>query len=309
MNFTEQSNKFLTDLAARKRRPAKPATLRTYGSHIKNWIIPLIGELPIENFTNAAMKDFATLLVEKGKGPKTVREIVTLVKQIIGSVVDTEGNKVYVRQWNSDFIDLPDLGQQNQPILTPDMLIGAMTSKHKVFYALLAGTGLRIGEALAIRCPDDGVHTAWDPIKAVIRVRTSVCMNREQAPKTPASIREVDLELRLNNLLLAYEATNGVLSGPELAAPLFRNRKGGFMHERTLRLDLKNLEIPGFHAFRRFRNTRLRELGTPEDIIRYWAGHAGAGITDRYSKLAESVELRKTWAQRSGLGFELPEIS
>jgi hypothetical protein len=45
-----------------------------------------------------------------------------------------------------------------------------------------------------------------------------------------------------------------------------------------------------------------------EDIIRYWVGHAGEGITDRYSKLAENVELRKEWARRAGLGFELDKV-
>jgi integrase len=75
-----------------------------------------------------------------------------------------------------------------------------------------------------------------------------------------------------------------------------------------MRAHLKSLGICGFHTFRRYRITRLRELGTPEDIVRYWAGHAGGGITDRYSKLAENKELRKQWAVRAGLGFELPEI-
>ena len=72
-------------------------------------------------------------------------------------------------------------------------------------------------------------------------------------------------------------------------------------------IELYGYGIKGFHAFRRFRTTRLRELGVPEDIIRYWIGHAGAGITDRYSKLAENQELRRGWAVRAGLGFDLLE--
>lgn len=52
----------------------------------------------------------------------------------------------------------------------------------------------------------------------------------------------------------------------------------------------------------------MRELGTPEDIVRYWVGHAGERITDRYSKLAENVELRKEWALRAGLGFSLDHL-
>ena len=41
---------------------------------------------------------------------------------------------------------------------------------------------------------------------------------------------------------------------------------------------------------------------------RFWVGHAGKDITDRYSKLAENIELRKEWARRAGLGFELDKV-
>jgi hypothetical protein len=80
------------------------------------------------------------------------------------------------------------------------------------------------------------------------------------------------------------------------------------MHLRTATARLKKHGILGFHSFRRYRITRLRELGTPEDIVRYWVGHAGEGITDRYSKLAENVELRKQWALRARLGFDLDHL-
>jgi hypothetical protein len=47
-------------------------------------------------------------------------------------------------------------------------------------------------------------------------------------------------------------------------------------------------------------------ISTPS--TRFWSGHTGQGITDRYSKLAENVELRKEWAARAGLGFELHHL-
>ena len=62
----------------------------------------------------------------------------------------------------------------------------------------------------------------------------------------------------------------------------------------------------GFHAFRRFRTTWLRKNRTPEDLIRYWLGHADETVTDGYSKLREDVEYRKEVAERVGLGFTFP---
>src|SRR6476659_5099624 len=37
-------------------------------------------------------------------------------------------------------------------------------------------------------------------------------------------------------------------------------------------------------------------------------GPGWRGIADRYSKLAENVELRKEWALRAGLGFSLDHL-
>jgi integrase len=39
-----------------------------------------------------------------------------------------------------------------------------------------------------------------------------------------------------------------------------------------------------FHSFRRFRVTHLRDQSVPEDILRFWIGHADKSVTDRYSK-------------------------
>src|ERR1700756_2740927 len=77
---------------------------------------------------------------------------------------------------------------------------------------------------------------------------------------------------------------------------------------RTLHPILENFNEPkcGCHAFRRFRVTHLRKNGVPEDLIHFWAGHAGKSVTDDYSKLKDDLGFRKEVAIRVGLGFELP---
>jgi len=61
----------------------------------------------------------------------------------------------------------------------------------------------------------------------------------------------------------------------------------------------------GAPAFRRFRTTWLRKQRAPEDLIRFWLGHANRSVTDRYSKLKEDVTFRKKIAEQVGIGFEL----
>jgi integrase len=65
----------------------------------------------------------------------------------------------------------------------------------------------------------------------------------------------------------------------------------------------------GNHAFRRFRNTYLRNYtDCPEGLYKYWLGHAGRDMSDLYDKIKEDVTFRRKWAERCGFGFELPSV-
>jgi integrase len=48
-----------------------------------------------------------------------------------------------------------------------------------------------------------------------------------------------------------------------------------------------------FLAFRRFHTTWLGKNRAPEDLIRFWLGHADKTVTDGYSKLGEDAAFRK----------------
>lgn len=61
----------------------------------------------------------------------------------------------------------------------------------------------------------------------------------------------------------------------------------------------------GNHAFRRFRNTYLRNYtDCPEGLYKYWMGHAEKDMSDLYDKIKEDVAFRRKWAEQCGFGFE-----
>ncbi len=65
----------------------------------------------------------------------------------------------------------------------------------------------------------------------------------------------------------------------------------------------------GNHAFRRFRNTYLRNYTPcPGGLQQFWMGHAGETMTDLYDKVREDLQFRLEWAEKCGIGFELPEF-
>jgi len=69
---------------------------------------------------------------------------------------------------------------------------------------------------------------------------------------------------------------------------------------RSLHPILEELKVEktGFHAKRRFRTTWLRKQRAPEDIIKFWLGHAKESVTDTYSKLADDGDFRKQVQKR-----------
>jgi hypothetical protein len=301
MNFENEGPRLIQRLITRNRNPVKPATVATYQRYLRVHIIPMIGQVQLKDFGNGAMKDFGRSLVEKKLSPKSVNEIASFVRQIIACPVTADGDHIFPRTWNHEFIDLPPVQNQKQNMVTQSQLEAVLQTKFGVFFSALAGTGLRIGEALPIRIGDDGEHTCWDAEACAIHVRTSVWRRKEQLPKTLAAFRTVDLAPELNDLLKTFAG--------DRKGYLFENSAGKMLHESTLGAVLREFEIRGHHSFRRYRATRCREIGAPEDILRGWLGHRGRSQTDDYSKLSENAAVRSEWAKKVGLGFELPIIS
>src|ERR1700720_3279447 len=65
-------------------------------------------------------------------------------------------------------------------------------------------------------------------------------------------------------------------------------------------------EYGGFNIFRRFRLTHLETSGCPETLKHFWSGHAQKHVSERYVKLDQNRDFRLHWAEKIGLGFELP---
>jgi hypothetical protein len=79
--------------------------------------------------------------------------VVTVVKFVVASAVDEEGNQIHPRGWNYEFIQLRLVIKENQscPTVTGAEISGLLNSlkeRYAVLVAPVAGTGLRIGEAL-----------------------------------------------------------------------------------------------------------------------------------------------------------------
>lgn len=334
ITFRVAASSWLHHCMTRKRNPIKSATAKGYQASI-NRLLPMIGELPLVQITNKVVKKVVESLVAEELEAKTIHEIVGVIKYVVASVLDEEGERVYPRNWNHDFIDLPTIGKQHQPTFIPEQvtaIVGAAKGRYAVLDALLAGTAIRIGEGLAIEIGPqlDDATTISEDCKTIY-IRKSVWNGKKQAPKTQAAIREVDLCDELAAMVKDYigDRKSGFLFCSDTGKPLLQRnilrdslypilmgRKAYQTYRMVNGKKVKHILLPavpgvtgkqmGFHAFRRFRATHLRVEGVPEDFIKFWLGHADSTITDRYSKMKDRVALRKEWAEKAGLGFDLP---
>ena len=82
-----------------------------------------------------------------------------VVKMVVASAVNEEGEQRYPRKWNHSFIDLPRIRNPKQPCFSGEVVTRIVASakkeKYRLFFALCGGTGLRFGEALGIKAQDD----------------------------------------------------------------------------------------------------------------------------------------------------------
>ena len=295
--FRQQAECWIASLPARKRRPVKPATISGWRDALNAWLLPHLGDKLLADVSNSAVRELVEKMSDAGLSPKTIVNYVQVVKFVVASAVNDEGEQIYPRKWNHDFIQLPIVrrDQQRRPTVTEsdlrEILATVKNCKYSLLFALLAGTGLRIGEALALRPTDFG------PDCSVLQVRRSIWRGQEQDPKTVNAVRVVDIPE-----VLALEL-RGYVSG--VSGYLFATAQGKPLQQRNVLRILHSVKRVGFHAFRRFRLTWLRKNGVPKDLERIWMGHASEEVGDLYSKLKEDVAFRQQWAERIGLGFEL----
>lgn len=308
MNFAAQGRVYIDRLKIRNRRPVKPATVAAFESYLRNHVVPHIGQAELESFNNGALKSFVQTLIDKKLSPKSITEISAFVQSIVASVLDGDGNRVYPRVWNLDFVDAPPVKKQHQPTVAKEFLQAILRNKtvkvrNRVLLALLACTGLRVGELLALQLGADpsDQNTVWDADEQMIRVRKSVWRGKLQDPKTAAAARDIDLSTPTNKMLQEFA------KGMEQGTFLFCSKSGKPLQQsHVAKFIFKPLSIPGAHSLRRLRVSHLREVGCNEDILKGWLGHSnGSDITNRYSKVSENLELRRTWAERVGTGLDL----
>lgn len=278
MNFKQYSDYYIDNILSMK-KPASQASMR---SHIRR-AVKSFGKIKLDRLTGQMIQKHISL-VSTELSAKSVQTYWSTIKNILNRA-RLEGFTTLVVE-----PELPKVFKLKQPYLTKEemrSIILAGSGKFKLLAELLAETGCRIGEALALRPSDVNLE------KSTLSITRSLFNGKEQQPKSENAIREISISYGLATRLHT-DGTDFIFLRRDIGRNVQRNNQNC---RRLLQRVLTKLTIGvrGFHAFRRGNASLMASLGVPEHIIRYRLGHAG-GVTAGY--IQTPVGTDKRWSEK-----------
>lgn len=311
VSFRDQAKTYLRWATTRDREPIKDSS--SVLAALNKWILPAIGDLPLGDVHNITVKPLVTKM-KKSLSARTVNTYVEYIKQVVASSLKDgkTGEPMHPRKWDAREMDLPVIKsrQQRRPALklnAVDKLVSESEGEEQALYVLLAATGMRISEALALETKHfvNNCRT--------IQVYQQVDRDHPRIVpyvKTNAGFREVDVCTAVGEYLRAFtNGKDGLLFQTRNGTPYLHNN----LEQRWLTPRLQAMGVDekgmGFHAFRRFRKTWLRGKRVQEDINNFWMGHQPETMSETYSRLDLELDLRLAEAEHMGVGFSVPFAS
>jgi integrase len=310
ITFHEQSKLWLEQLQSRKRNPIGANYVVTIQGALDKWILPVIGDFPLSDVDNLSVKPLIDKMHSEGLSARTVNKYSEFVKQVVESLREKNGEPVHKRTWDAETMDLPvvEHGKQKRPSFKADAiteLVKQTAGQEQALYILLAATGMRVSEALAVETR----HFINDGRTIVVEQQVE-----KDAPrivpylKTDAAKRQIDLHPDIAEYLRRFTTgKTGLLFQTANGTPhLHGNLAARWLTPRLIdmKLDEKGM---GWHSFRRFRKTWLRGARCLEDLNNFWMGDKPTTMSELYSHLYEEMHLRLIEVERVGYGFTLPE--
>ncbi len=256
-------------------RKLRHGTMQTYAGAMRKHVLPALGHLTLAELTRERVRTYIKEALAAGQDAKTLRNSVGVLRSCLASYVD-DGilpsnpaalgrGLIPVRHPDPKSLTRPDLNR---------FLEAARKEPHYDLILFLALTGVRLGEALALRWED--VHLAER--RAVIR--RSVRLSNEGAPKTRFGLRPVDLAAPLVRALEARLATR---TG---ASPLvFPSSTGRYVNARHLlhvfgRVSARAALPPVHpHMLRHTWATVMLNGGAPLNYVSRALGHHSTAFT------------------------------
>ncbi|TIC84103.1 site-specific integrase [Nocardioides sp. GY 10127] len=274
-------------------------TARIVDNALRLHLVPALGETPIVAVRRTRVQGLVKELEQKGLAPGTVRNVYEVLAKVFAAAVDDR----LIPSSPCARIRLP---RDDRPEVQPptveevERVAGAIGDRWRALVILLAGSGLRIGEARGLMVGD------VDFLRRTIRVERQRMQSGQLQPlKSKASRRTLPAGTVLLDELAAHLATFGPA---DLAAPLFVDEFGDPLSytrwKRLLASACREADVDvTAHGFRHFYASALIAGGASVKQVQVALGHASATITLRtYAHLFPGDEDRTRNVMDAALG-------
>jgi len=288
----------------------KASTQHGYKTVLAVHVLPAWRKWRLRDIDRLAIQQWIADKFRQGTGWQVVRNAWTLLASILESTVGYG----YLPTNPARGIKFPPKPLKRRPAVIAGegfvSLLRHLGEPYRTMVSLIAATGLRIGELLALR------WSALDLDAGTLTVRESVFEGTFQLPKTPRAQRTIPLGPRAVKALLDHRQHRSRREPNDL---VFGNRNGEPLRESKL---LGRVLQPAalaagigrvtWHQFRHVHSSLMSDLRVPVKIAQEQLGHASISTTlniythvvdASHRRAVEAVEERLFDLDSNGLGF------
>jgi integrase len=255
----------------------KASTQHGYKNVLSNHVLPAWKDWRLRDIERLGIQQWVADKFRQDTGWQTVRNAWVLLSGILETAVEFG----YLQTNPARGVKFPQQGLKEKPAMIAGdslaRLLERVNEPHRTMVRLIAATGLRIGELLALR------WSALDLEGGALTVRESVFEGKFQPPKTRKALRTIPLGRHAVAALTLHRARVSRRAGNDL---VFGNRNGDPMRESKL---LTNVLQPAaesaglgrvtWHQFRHIHSSLLNDLRVPAKIAQEQLGHASISTT------------------------------
>ena len=285
-----------------KKLEIKESTYSTYSMQILYNVLPYLGDVPLDKLNPKLLQALIYQLVESGKKPRTARDTITLLKQIIrmGQEEGVIPSFIFPRFRYPKDNTVKEKQSYSKVEVSKivkfcfEEIQNRNDNRYTCLAILLAiFSGMRIGEICALKFDDIDFEKKLIHVrKTLLRIPTPLepCKSKViiQTPKTMDSIRDIPVQddlLEIIKTLKVYDEDYVASGGKKYVEPRL-------LRERYNKL-VRNLGIKpiNFHGIRHTFASINIENGTDIKTISQLLGHSGVEITlDIYTHVSNETK-------------------
>ena len=289
LSLREYGEAWVERYLGRGRRGFREGTRDEYRRQLNQYVFPYFGTAKLTEVTPSRVGEFVGWLCDEGKQGRalsdaTVRNIMAPLRACLAEAV----RENLIRSNPAREVNMPHRPtaeeseeEQVKAMSTEELstLLALIPDRHRLMFRLLAATGLRISEAIALQWR----HLELDGSTPHVKVRRALVKGRMGPPKSRHGRREVPLEHELVRVLRQRRKDTDWPGEEDLVFPA---GNGAALSQSNLYRDaLKSpreeadLAWVGFHTFRHTCASMLFAEGRNAVQVQRWLGHHSPAFT------------------------------